>query len=119
MKERTMTSGVNTIVIPVKDTAGSKAIYAALLGVAPHTDQPYYVGFNAAGQEIGLDPNGQAGGMTMPVPFWQVDDIAAAIARLETAGAEVHEPTREVGGGRTIAIVRDADGNLIGLAHDR
>jgi hypothetical protein len=57
-QEGTMTSGVRTIVIPVKDAARSKETYAALLGVAPHTDQPYYVGFNVAGQEIGLDPNG-------------------------------------------------------------
>jgi predicted enzyme related to lactoylglutathione lyase len=114
-----MTSGVRTIVIPVKDAARSRETYAALLGVAPHTDQPYYVGFNVAGQEIGLDPNGHAGGLTMPVAFWQVDDIGAAVARLLSAGAGVNQPAREVGGGRTIAVMKDADGNLIGLAQDR
>ena len=55
----------------------------------------------------------------MPVAFWHVDDIDVTVARLVAAGAEVHEPANEVGGGRTIAIVRDADGNLIGLAQDR
>jgi predicted enzyme related to lactoylglutathione lyase len=114
-----MTSGVNTIVIPVKDAARAKETYGALLDVTPHTDQPYYVGFNVAGQEIGLDPNGHARGLTMPVAFWHVDDIDVTVARLVAAGAEVHEPANEVGGGRTIAIVRDADGNLIGLAQDR
>ena len=29
-------------------------------------DQPYYVGYNVAGQDIGLDPNGHRQGMTGP-----------------------------------------------------
>jgi hypothetical protein len=50
--------GVQTVLHPVSDLAAAKPVYAALLGVAPQTDGPYYVGFEAAGQQIGLVPGG-------------------------------------------------------------
>ena len=34
---------------------------AALLGVPPQADESYYVGFEAAGQHIGLVPGGSQG----------------------------------------------------------
>lgn len=55
-----MTEGVKTILYPVRDLAKAKAIFSALLAVAPNMDEPYYVGFSAEGQDIGLDPNGHA-----------------------------------------------------------
>ena len=39
------TQGVKTVLHPVSDLAAAKAVYAALLGVQPQTDGPYYVGF--------------------------------------------------------------------------
>ncbi|MEP6640106.1 MAG: glyoxalase, partial [Chloroflexota bacterium] len=38
------TQGIKTVLHPVSDLATAKAVYAALLGVAPQTDEPYYVG---------------------------------------------------------------------------
>jgi predicted enzyme related to lactoylglutathione lyase len=111
-----MTSGIRTITIPVKDLDAANALYRTLLGVEPYADQPYYVGFRPEGApEIGLDPNGHAQGMTGPVTYWHVDDIAAAIAELLAAGAAEQQPVRDVGGGTLIATVRDADGNVVGL----
>ena len=72
-----MTDGLNTIIYPVKDLARAKAMFAGLLGAEPYADTAYYVGFKDAGQDVGLDPNGHAKGMTGPVPFWHVDDIDA------------------------------------------
>ena len=44
-----------------------------------------------------------------------MDDVATSLAALLRAGAEtVQEPT-DVGGGLLVALVRDGDGNLIGL----
>ncbi|MEV5083044.1 hypothetical protein AB0K74_30920, partial [Streptomyces sp. NPDC056159] len=82
-----MTAGLQTIIYPVKDLDRAKALFSALLEVEPYADAPYYVGFKAAGQDVGLDPNGHAKGMTGPVPYWHVDDIRARLAALVAAGA--------------------------------
>ncbi|WP_328504310.1 glyoxalase [Streptomyces sp. NBC_00457] len=113
-----MTAGVNTIIYPVKDIARAKALFSALLEVEPYADEPYYVGFKAAGQDVGLDPNGHAKGMTGPVPYWTVTDIRSRLAALLDAGAELLQDVNDVGGGRLIAFVKDADGNLVGLLQD-
>ncbi|MEV6166955.1 VOC family protein [Streptomyces sp. NPDC051954] len=113
-----MTAGLHTIMYPVKDIAKAKALFSALLEVEPYADEPYYVGFKAAGQDVGLDPNGHAKGMTGPVPYWTVTDIRARLAALLDAGAELLQDVQDVGGGRLIAFVRDADGNLVGLLQD-
>jgi predicted enzyme related to lactoylglutathione lyase len=113
-----MTDGLKTIIYPVKDIDRAKAVFGALLGVEPYADEPYYVGYKAAGQDVGLDPNGHAKGMTGPVPYWHVSDIRSTLAALLEAGAEPLQDVQDVGGGRQIAFVRDADGNLVGLLQD-
>ncbi|KPI20434.1 Glyoxalase-like domain containing protein [Actinobacteria bacterium OK074] len=113
-----MTAGVRTIIYPVKDLDRAKALFSALLGVEPYADQPYYVGFKDAGQDIGLDPNGHAKGMTGAVPFWHVDDIRGTLTALLEAGARPLQDVQDVGGGRLIASVQDPDGNLVGLLQD-
>ncbi|MFG2602357.1 VOC family protein [Streptomyces sp. NPDC048514] len=113
-----MTAGLQTIIYPVKDPERAKALFTALLGVEPFVDEPYYIGFKAAGQDVGLDPNGHAQGMTGPVPFWHVTDLRERLAALLDAGATVLQDVRDVGNGRLVASVKDADGNLMGLLQD-
>jgi predicted enzyme related to lactoylglutathione lyase len=113
------TEGIKTVLHPVSDLAKAKAVYAALLGVPPEADAPYYVGFEAAGQHIGLVPGGGPQGMTAPVAYWHVSDIAAKLDEVTSAGAVVKEPVRDVGGGRLVATVTDPDGNVLGLLQDR
>jgi predicted enzyme related to lactoylglutathione lyase len=113
------TQGIKTVAVPVSDLATAKAVYAALLGVPPQTDSPYYVGFEAAGQHIGLLPGGGPQGTTSPVPYWQVPDIEAKLAEVTASGATVKEPAHDVGGGRLVATVTDPDGNVLGLLQDR
>ena len=113
-----MTDGLKTIIYPVKDLARTKSLFSALLGVEPYADEPYYVGYKDAGQDVGLDPNGHAKGMTGPVPYWHVSDIRATLAGLVEAGAELLQDVQDVGGGKLIASVKDADGNLIGITQD-
>jgi predicted enzyme related to lactoylglutathione lyase len=110
-----MTSGLSVVVYPVKDLAGAKTLYGRLLGVEPYADEPYYVGFRLGDLELGLDPNGHSHGMTGPVGYWEVDDIEATLERLLAAGAEEQQAIRDVGGGKLIASVKDADGNVTGL----
>jgi predicted enzyme related to lactoylglutathione lyase len=113
------TQGVKTVLHPVSDLAAAKAVYTALLGIQPQTDGPYYVGFEAEGQHIGLVPDGGPQGMTSPVAYWHVPDIEAKLAEVTAAGATLKEPVRDVGGGRLVAAVTDPDGNVLGLLQDR
>jgi predicted enzyme related to lactoylglutathione lyase len=112
------TQGVKTVLHPVSDLTKAKAVYTALLGVPPQTDESYYVGYEAAGQQIGLVPAGPQG-MTSPVAYWHVPDIEAKLAEVTAAGATVQEPAHDVGGGRLVATVTDPDGNVLGLLQDR
>ncbi|HEY0520260.1 MAG TPA: VOC family protein [Ilumatobacteraceae bacterium] len=110
-----MTSGMKTILYPVKDLAAAKQLYGALLGTEPVMDQPYYVGYNVDGQDVGLDPNGHSRGLDGPLGYWHVDDIASTISAVLAAGGEKHHDVTDVGGGKLVAAVKDADGNVIGL----
>lgn len=110
-----MSHGYQTIIFPVSDLEKAKPVFTALLGSAPETDQPYYVGWKVAGQDVGLDPNGHRKGMTGPVAFHHVDDIRATHQALLDAGAMPNDDIKDVGGGRLVGSVKDADGNVIGL----
>ncbi|WP_182875238.1 VOC family protein [Microbispora sp. H10670] len=110
---------IRTVLHPVSDLAKAKAVYAALLGIPPQTDSPYYVGFDVEGQHIGLVPDGGPQGMTSPVAYWHVPDIEAKLAEVAAAGATVKEAAHDVGGGRLVATVSDPDGNVLGLLQDR
>jgi predicted enzyme related to lactoylglutathione lyase len=91
----------------------------ALLGVPPQADDPHYVGFEAAGQHIGLLPHGGPQGLTSALSYWHVPDIEAKPAEGTAAGATVKDPVHDVGGGRLVATLVDPDGNLLGLLQDR
>ncbi len=93
----------------------AKAMFGKLLGVEPYADQPYYIGFKVGDQDIGLVPHGSIEGMTA---FYVVDDIKKNLQSLLDAGAQTLEAVKNVGGGRLVASVRDADGNIIGLIQD-
>jgi predicted enzyme related to lactoylglutathione lyase len=110
-----MASGLQTVIYPVQDIARARGLYSTLLGVAPYVDGPYYVGFRVGEQEIGLDPNGHAQGLSGPLAYCHVADIQASLQTLLEAGAQPQRPVSDVGGGKLVATVKDADGNLIGL----
>jgi predicted enzyme related to lactoylglutathione lyase len=113
------TEGIKTVVHPVSDLAKAKPVYAALLGIEPQTDGPHYVGFDVAGQHIGLWLVSRGETQDPPVAYWHVPDIEAKLAEVTAAGATVKEPPRDVGGGRLVATVTDPDGNLLGLLQDQ
>ncbi len=114
-----MTSGMKTVIYPVQDLARAKALFSELLGVGPTMDEPYYVGFDAHDLHIGLDPNGHAKGMTGPVDYWHVSDVPATAEALQRAGAQPNEAAKDVGGGKLVASVKDADGNVVGLIQEQ
>jgi predicted enzyme related to lactoylglutathione lyase len=110
--------GIKNVLHPVSDLAKAKPVYAALLGIQPQADASYYVGFEAAGQHIGLVPGDGPEAMTSPVAYWNAADIKTKLAELTAAGVTVKESPRDVGGGRLVATVTDPDGNVLGLLQD-
>ncbi len=110
-----MTSGIKTIIYPVEDLGRAKALFGRFLGVDPYMDEPYYVGFRVGDQDIGLDPNGHARGLTGPVAYWHVADIHESFKLLVDTGAAEKTAIEDVGGGKLVATLADPDGNTIGL----
>ena len=107
-----MSSTIRSLVVPVSDLAAAKAIYTTLLG-DPHTDQPYYVGYNFGGFEVAVIPRGDnAAG---PVAYADVEDLDGVRARLLAAGATERAAPRQVAPGARVCVLEDADGNPIGL----
>src|SRR5579859_3824826 len=107
-----MTSGIRTIIYPVKDLAQAKALFGTLLGVAPYANTAYYVGFKVVDQEIGLSPApyGHREGMTGPLSYLHVDDIRASLQLILDVGGQEQQPAMDVGGGRLVASATDAEG---------
>jgi predicted enzyme related to lactoylglutathione lyase len=110
-----MSQGIKTFIYPVKDIVRAKSLYRTLLGTEPYLDGTHYVGFRVGDQEVGLDPHGHTQGPAGPVGYWEVDDIRQSLRQLLDAGAQPQQPVKDVGGGKLIGLVKDADGNIIGL----
>jgi predicted enzyme related to lactoylglutathione lyase len=112
-----MSNEIRTLIYPARNTEQTKSLLGIVLGTEPYVDTPYYVGFRTDGTEIGLDPNGHSQGMTGPVPYTEVADINATYGLLIEAGAEGVQEPKDVGQGKLIAYVKDADGNMLGIMH--
>jgi len=112
-----MVKGLGTVVYHVPDLARAKAWYSTAFQQQPYFDQPFYVGFNLAGYELGLDPNTAkvAPGTGGSVAYWRVDDIESAVQHFVASGAVVATPVQDVGDGIEVATVKDPFGNAIGL----
>jgi catechol 2,3-dioxygenase-like lactoylglutathione lyase family enzyme len=104
--------GLRSAFYAAPDIVAARDWYARALGVAPYFDEPFYVGFELGGYELGLVPDEppNSGGVA-----WGVTDIHAAVAHFLQVGATEHTPAHEVGGGIFVARVKDPFGNVLGL----
>ena len=109
-----MIQGLRTVIYPVTNLPEATAWYARVLGKAPYFDQPFYVGFEVGGFELGLVPDGQPGS-SGATAYWGTPDADEEVARLIALGAAVESPVADVGEGIRVATVRDPDGNLFGI----
>ena len=109
--------GLRTAVYPVTDLTAARDWYAGILGIQPYFDEPFYVGFNVGGYELGLDPDASAAkpGADGPLAYWGVEDAEGALKRLLSMGAREHRPLQDVGGGIKVAVVLDPFGNAFGI----
>jgi predicted enzyme related to lactoylglutathione lyase len=109
--------GLRTAVYYVADIEEGKAWYSSILGIAPYFDQPFYVGFNVGGFELGLQPEDdtpRAKG-DAHLAYWGVDNAESAMDRLLELGATKNEEVQEVGEGIKVASVKDPFGNVFGI----
>lgn len=111
-----MILGLRTVIYGVKDLDKSKKWYAQVFGVSPYFDEPFYVGFNIGGYELGLDPNQESlkSGVGN-VAYWGVENIQEAVGHFVKSGTEVNTEILNVGGDIWVVTLKDPDGNLIGL----
>ena len=109
--------GLRTVIYKVTDLAKAKAWYSEAFGITPYFDEPFYVGFEVGGYELGLDPDvsRQQPGPGGSVAYWGVRDLAETLARLRERNVNVTAPLQEVGEGIKVAAVSDPFGNRIGL----
>ncbi|MFL6672007.1 MAG: VOC family protein [Massilia sp.] len=106
--------GLRTVIYPVSGLADATAWYRSVLDKAPYFEQPYYVGFEVGGFELGLVPDGTPG-TAGATAYWGTSDAQAEVARLTGLGAAVEMPVTDVGEGIRVATVRDPYGNLFGV----
>ena len=108
--------GLRTVIYHVDNIARAKKWYADALGIQPYFDQPFYVGFNIGGFELGLDPDssGVSKGNSL-VAYWGVENIEKTSARLLKLGAKKNSDIQDVGGNIRLATVIDPFGNVFGI----
>jgi predicted enzyme related to lactoylglutathione lyase len=112
-----MINGLRTVAYPVADLAAAKDWYAKVFGAAPYFDQPFYVGFNIGGFELGLIPDGTPGTAGSTV-YWGVDDIEAEVTRITALGATIHGAIQDVGERIRTVELADPFGNILGLIYN-
>ena len=106
--------GLRTVIYAAPDLEKAKAWYSSILGIAPYFDEPFYVGFEVGGFELGLLPDATPD-TSGPQTLWGVADAEAACARLLALGATALEPVHEVGEGIKVGAVVDPFGNRFGI----
>lgn len=115
--EKTRFLGLRTTIYKVKNLQKAKEWYSEAFGTLPYFDQPFYVGFNIAGFELGLLPEKEPtkGKSVGVLTYWGVNDISKTYDKLIELGATKNEKPHSVGGKIMTATVKDPFGNIIGL----
>lgn len=107
--------GLRTVIYAAPDLDKAKKWYSTMLGIEPYFDQPFYVGFNVGGYELGLDPNKAASGDGGSLAYWGVANIQKAVDQIRALGTTIATEPHEVGDGIKVASVLDPFGSKIGL----
>jgi catechol 2,3-dioxygenase-like lactoylglutathione lyase family enzyme len=105
--------GLRTVIYPANDIDAARAWWTGFLGIDPYFVEPFYVGFEVAGYELGLlpDANVEEGAQV----YWGVENVQAAVDEAINAGASPHTAPSEVGGGIVTALVTNPDGGMVGF----
>lgn len=109
--------GLRTTIYQVGDITKAKVWYSKAFGTEPYFDEPFYVGFNIGGYELGLQPeeNPTMEKADSVITYWGVAEIETAFNDFIQNGALEHEAPTNVGGEIMVASIKDPWGNVIGL----
>ncbi|HEX2606385.1 MAG TPA: VOC family protein [Flavisolibacter sp.] len=112
--------GLRTAIYKVADVTKAKEWYTRAFATEPYFDEPFYVGYNIGGFELGLQPGETVAPQKAEsvAAYWGVEDVAAVYESLLQAGALPHEPPQNVGGDIIVATVKDPWDNVIGLIYN-
>jgi len=112
--------GLRTVVYKVDDLEKAKQWYAVAFKTNPYFDEPFYVGFNIGGYELGLLPEEipRKDKLANVVTYWGVDEVNKEYNRFIELGATVDEELTNVGGELVVASVKDPWGNVIGIIYN-
>ena len=118
--EKTQFLGLRTTIYKVGDITNAKKWYSKAFGIEPYFDQPFYVGFNIGGFELGLQPEEEPieNKTENVVTYWGVNDINETYKKLIELGAIENEKPFNVGGEIMTATVKDPFGNIIGIIYN-
>jgi hypothetical protein len=108
--------GLRTIIYPSANLEADKKWWIETLGFNPYFDQPFYVGFDVGGHELGLDPNAKL--EDGPRTYFGVDNVQEAIEILVKQGCAIHEEPTETGNDIIVAAAKKPNGQLIGLIYN-
>lgn len=112
--------GLRTTIYKVADIGKAKDWYAKAFQVEPYFDEPFYVGFNVAGYELGLmEENIPVAEKTANVlSYWGVENVEQVVEGFIELGASADTKPTNVGGAIVVASVKDPWGNVIGLIYN-
>ncbi len=105
--------GLRSLIHPTPSLAEAKAFYSALLGNEPYFDEPFYVGYNVGGFELGLWPAGDPA--VGPVAYWGVTNIDVALAHVVSIGGTARGEIVDVGESIRMIEVASPSGDIFGL----
>ena len=114
-----MLTKLKSIVYHVSDLQSAKKWYSETFNIQPYFDEPFYVGFDIGGFELGLDPDAATypGGFNN-ITYWKVEDIHASFINLKAKGISINQEITDVGGGMQLGSISDPFGNVIGLIQE-
>ena len=112
--------------VPFDDVERARSFYQSAFGwtITPMPEMSYtMVSTGPAGDQGPTEPGYIGGGLTertellqRPVITVDVDDIDAALTKIEQLGGKTVQPRRDLGGGMgSTAYFTDPEGNLTGL----
>jgi predicted enzyme related to lactoylglutathione lyase len=111
--------GLRTAIYKVSDMDKAKEWYRQVLNLDPYFEEPFYIGFNIAGYELGLIPDDKPFEKRDGVhAYWGVPDVTEMFSALLEAGASILEEPTDVGGGIIVATVKDPWDNVFGIIHN-
>ena len=108
----------HAVYVPTARLAEAKAWYSQVAGKLPYFDEPFYIGFEIGGYELGLQPNDDRSGAGGVDVFWGTPDIEAEVDRLVGLGATIADPIQDVGGDIKVAVVTDPFGCRLGVIYN-